>query len=196
MLKKTLLLTSCTIVLFVLLSASIDKSSSGAPASHTGAPDEKTCTTAGCHDDHEINSGTAHLNLEFGENVTHLIPGKTYSIKIQIHDKDVKRFGFQLLALGDKSKQNAGRFEITDSHRTQILKNRKTLTDREYVTYTFNGTDAVSPGLGEWMVNWTAPENLKEKVTFYFAAVSGNDDMGDKGDYTFTQQVTFKTKKH
>ncbi len=40
-----------------------ERSSSGAPASHTGAPGEKTCATSGCHDDHLINSGKASLCL-------------------------------------------------------------------------------------------------------------------------------------
>jgi hypothetical protein len=58
------------------------------------------------------------------------------------------------------------------------------------VTYTFNGTDAISKGIGEWIVNWTAPADLKTPVTFYVAGVSANDDMSDKGDKVYTKQLT------
>jgi hypothetical protein len=84
-----------------------------------------------------------------------------------------------------------GKFTITDKERTQLVSNSYELKDREYVTYTFNGTDAVSNGLGEWVVNWTAPENATKPVVFYVAGVSANDDMSDKGDKVYTRSFTF-----
>ena len=77
-----------------------------------------------------------------------------------------------------------------DKVRTQILKNEMTLTNRSYVTYTFNGTDAVKTGLGEWTVNWIAPSTQVGPVTFYAGAVSANDDMTDQGDDVYTSNVT------
>ena len=66
------------------------------------------------------------------------------------------------------------------------------LQERTYVTYTFNGTDEIAKGIGEWTVDWTAPENTNEPVSFYVAAVSGNDDMSDKGDMVYTKKLKLK----
>lgn len=191
--KKRTIVALCSLAIAgFLLSATIRKSSSGAPASHTGAPGEKTCATSGCHDDTSPNIGSAKLSFELGAHETTFVPGQTYPIKVKITDPKINRFGFQILALESKSLNDMGSFQISDSTRTQIVSNLYELKDRKYVTYTFDGTDAVYEGCGEWIVNWTAPANVKKGVTFYVAAVSGNDDMSDKGDKVYTANYTFK----
>lgn len=187
---KKKIIVSLAFALPVLIMAFAERSSTGAPASHTGAPGEKTCATGGCHDDHPINTGTAQLSIEIGSGLTHYIPGKTYPVKIRIADPDVNRFGFQVVALIDQTKENAGTFTITDAERTQFMRNDLELTTRKYITYTFNGTDAVSNGVGEWMLNWTAPSLPTGNITFYVAAVSANDDGTDKGDVVYTNHQT------
>jgi hypothetical protein len=178
-------------VMLILMSATVWKSSSGAPASHTGAPGENTCGVAGCHDDNALNSGTAQLDMELGTQERLIIPGKKYSIKVKIADAMVNRFGFQIIALENKTDKPIGAFTISDSLRTQIVSNAYKLKERQYVTYTFDGTDAISEGNGEWSLDWTAPEKLTQPVTFYLAGVSANDDMSDKGDHVFTKSFTF-----
>lgn len=193
---KKKIITSVGLLLsaFLVIAATIKKSSSGAPASHTGAPGEETCATSGCHDDGKINSGTAKVELTFGNNETTFVPGHTYPVKVKISDPNVTRFGFQILALESKNSTEQGIFQITDSLRTQIVKNAYKLQDRKYVTYTFNGTDAVKTGEGEWVVNWTAPKEAKKPITFYVGAVSANDDMSDKGDKVYTKSFTINNK--
>jgi hypothetical protein len=189
--KRTFVTTvGLLITASIIISATIRRSSSGAPASHTGAPNEETCATSGCHDDNTLNSGTAFIDVSLGDNVHKLVAGKTYPLKIKITDENVSRFGFQVVALEEGSKNNIGSFVIIDSLRTQFAKNLYKLTDRNYVTYTFSGTDAVSVGIGEWIVNWTAPADLKKPITFYVAGVSANDDMSDKGDKVYTKSLT------
>jgi hypothetical protein len=190
--KKRILVLSSVLLALFFVSGTIRKSSSGAPPSHTGAPGEKTCATAGCHDDNRINSGTAQLSLELGEGEKTFIPGHTYPVKVKITDPKVNRFGFQIVALETKSLRDMGSFLISDSTRTKVVTNQYDLKDRNYITYTFNGTDAVKEGLGEWTINWTAPTDAKKAITFYLAAVSGNDDMTDKGDKVYTSSYTFK----
>ncbi len=182
------------VAIIIAFAATPGRSSSGAPPSHTGAPGEKTCATSGCHDDNPINKGTASLSIEIDKGIKKYVAGRTYPIKIKITDVDKQRFGFQILALNEKTKSNVGEFVIKDSIRTQTVKNAYELGDRNYVTYTFNGTDAVSKGVGEWIVNWTAPNDINEPVTFYVAAVSANDDMSDKGDKVYTRSLTLKNK--
>ena len=85
--KKIIVISSLALFACVLSSASIDKSSSGAPASHTGAPGENTCAASGCHDDNKLNKGTASLQIEVGAREKEIVPGQTYPIKIKISDK-------------------------------------------------------------------------------------------------------------
>ena len=176
----------CLSVLMVIIAATPERSSSGAPGAHTGAPGEQTCATSGCHDDNYINSGKASLSIEVGSSVTNYVPGKTYAVKVSISEKNVSRFGFQLLALNKSSLSSVGTFQIADGGRTQLVKNTKAFSDREYVTYSFNGTDATSEGMSEWVVNWTAPATDIGPVAFYAAGVSANDDMTDKKDHVYT----------
>jgi hypothetical protein len=193
--KKSIITATCLIITSLLvISATISKSSSGAPPSHTGAPNEKTCAAAGCHDDNNINSGTASVQVSLGNDLTDYVPGQTYPVKVRIMDANVTRFGFQIVAL-DESLADQGTFTIVDSVRTQIVRNMYELKDRTYVTYRFHGTDAVAKGVGEWIVNWTAPKGPKKPLTFYVGAVSANDDMHDKGDHVYTAQLTINSKK-
>lgn len=187
--KNVIILLALTLPLFIM-STMPERSSSGAPASHTGAPGEVTCTTSGCHDDNQLNKGTATLTIKVGDGITNYVPGQTYKIKVKIADPSVNRFGFQLVALANQTNLMAGSFEILDAGKTQLLTNDKVLTDRSYVTYTFNGTDATSSGTAVWYVNWTAPSTNVGPVTFYAGGVSANDDMTDKGDYVYTTSVS------
>lgn len=188
MIKRIIYLSLLAIPLFIMAKRP-EKSSSGAPASHTGAPGEGNCSTVGCHDDNSVNSGAAILDIEMG-NITHYVPGQTYSIKVRITEPSVERFGFQLVALNTSDQSNAGTFQLTDMVRTQTVKNQYQLQNREYVTYTYNGTDAVSTGLGEWTVNWQAPANSNDGVTFYASGVSANDDENDQGDHVYTKSIS------
>ena len=188
--KKRITILSVLALPFFIMATMPERSSSGAPASHTGAPGEATCGVSGCHDDKALNSGTAALSIQVGNSLTHYTPGQTYQVKVKITDANVDRFGFQLLAMFSGDTANAGTFQITDPARTQIVSNYASLQSRRYVTYSFKGTDAVNLGLGEWTFNWTAPATNLGPVTFYAGGVSANDDMGDKGDYVYTTNVT------
>jgi len=168
-----------------------ERSSSGAPAGHTGAPGEGSCATMGCHDDNSTNSGNASLSIDMGS-ITNYVPGQTYPIKVRMTESAVERFGFQLAALVNGDTSNAGTFQITDAVRTQITQSQYQFQSREYVTYTYNGTDALSTGMSEWTVNWKAPSANKGPVTFYASGVSANDDASDKGDYVYTTNTVLQ----
>ncbi len=191
---KTKIVALILIATAVTITAMVpERSSSGAPASHTGAPGEQTCATTGCHDDNSVNSGSAKLNIDMGTTIAY-VPNQTYTIKVKITDNSIERFGFQLVALVNTDTANSGTFQITDSYRTQMTHNKYQFNDRQYVTYTFDGTDAVSTGIGEWEVNWVAPSSNVGPITFYAAAVSANDDGMDKGDYVYTVAKTINAK--
>ena len=190
---KHLVVTLCLATSVAIMAMMPERSSSGAPASHTGAPGEPSCSTAGCHDDNSVNAGTASLTIDAGT-MTKYAPGQTYPIKVRITDPSVTRFGFQILALANSNNSNIGTFQITDSQRTQMVQNESKLLDRRYVTYTFNGTDAVSDGTGEWTVNWKAPSSNVGPITFYASGVSANDNETDKGDHVYTTNVVIQAQ--
>lgn len=162
--------------------------SAGAPVSSTGAPHEKTCATAECHDTYTLNTGTATSSIVLHGNPEHYTPGKTYTVTLSIRDEGVQRFGYQLVVLRNSDNNNAGTLALTDTVNTQIIANDVTLKDRRYATYTYPGTAAKEDGVGEWTVQWTAPATDEGAVTFYLATVSANNDDTDKGDYAYTQK--------
>jgi len=163
--------------------------SNGAPAASTGAPDEKHCSTSGCHSDFAPNTGIAELTASITNGVTHYELGKTYQVAVSISNPGLVRFGFQAVALNSDSK-NTGSIRIIDKARTQIIPGYGTMTDRKYATYTYEGTNAVSTGLGKWSFEWTAPETNEGDITFYFASVAANNDGTDAGDYSYSKKIT------
>ncbi|MBI3233211.1 MAG: hypothetical protein HYZ42_04105 [Bacteroidetes bacterium] len=60
----------------------------GAPVSSTGAPDERTCATSGCHDTYtpNIGHGSMSISVEGAENGFEA--GKTYDVTVRVADKD------------------------------------------------------------------------------------------------------------
>jgi hypothetical protein len=163
--------------------------SNGAPAASTGAPDEKHCSSTGCHATFAPNTGIAQLSVSVGNEITTYEPGKTYPVTVSITDPGLVRFGFQAVVLNSENK-NSGSIRITDEPRTQIIPGYGNMTDRKYATYTYAGTEAVSTGLGKWEFEWTAPGTNEGAVTFYIASVAANNDGTDDGDYTYSKKIT------
>ncbi len=194
---KTLL----TIVTIGLLSLGISSMrdlpqnplSFGAPVSSTGAPDERTCASAGCHDTYPLNPGQGLMSISIEGAENGFTPGRTYDITVRVADKDSKRFGFQLVALNNDDKSNAGVLSINDASRTQIITNELQFQDRQYATYTYLGTEQFSDGAGYWKVKWTAPASAKN-VTLYSATVIANNDDTDYGDYVLTASLPLSPK--
>lgn len=169
--------------------------STGAPASATGAPDDGTCGNIGCHDDNQVNSGSASSLLLIDGGISNYVPGETYQIEVSISEPGINRFGYQLLAISDNDNMNAGEFIITDNQRTQIVTNYAdtSLADRQYLTYTYDGTSEYSSGLGYWTAQWTAPSQDVGPITFYYATVSANNDGTDNGDVFYLNQLTLNS---
>ena len=187
--KKIIYLAIAMLPLFIMATMPRELSF-GAPVSSSGAPDEVTCANSGCHDDALINNGKALLQAEVSSGITKYVPGKTYPITVRISEPGINRFGFQIVALKNSDHANAGEMSITDGLRTQIISNDIALQDRKYVTYTYQGTEPFAPGVGEWTMNWTAPDKNVGPVTLYIASVSANNDNTDKGDHVYTTSLT------
>lgn len=191
--NKLYLILAC--VPFIIFGTIADPFSLGAPVSSSGAPGELTCAQSGCHDDNQINTGTAQSSITFSDINGQYVPGQIYQVKVRIDDIGINRFGFQLVAIKNADQKQAGAFIVTDSLRTHIMKNTIAFQDREYVTYTYLGSSALASGYNEWTINWQAPASDVGPVTFYVATLSGNDDATDKNDFSYTinKSITAKT---
>ena len=187
--KKITLLIVFSAFAFVAFNNLPGTISAGAPAQSTGAPDEKDCSTSGCHSDFRINSGTAQLSLSIANNITQYEPGKAYPVTVSIADPGLVRFGFQVVVLKNSDHANIGTIKLTEPQRTQIIEGYGALADRKYITYTYPGTDAVSAGLGQWSFNWIAPETNEGPVTFYVASIAANNDGTDSGDHSYSKKL-------
>ena len=187
--KKIIYFAILSLPIFILAKMP-EQLSFGAPVSSSGAPGEVTCAASGCHDDAPLNVGNAVLSISVANNITKYTPGQTYPITVRISETGVNRFGFQLVALKNNDNLNAGTVSITDPARTQMITNDIALLDRKYATYTYQGTAPSSPGVGEWTINWTAPDQNAGPVTFYVGSVSANNDHTDFGDHVYTTSLT------
>jgi hypothetical protein len=181
-------LISCLLLYFTLVKAGV--LSNGAPIAHTNAPGETNCTQSGCHNDHLLNSGTGSISLTSDSGLTKYEAGKTYTFHVRVSQKDLIRFGFQLVVLNDLDSSNAGSILVSDYKRTQLMSEESTFKGRNYLTYTFDGSSAVSGGSNVWDFNWTAPNSTNAgNVSLYLAGVAANNDQTDKGDYTYTTSM-------
>ena len=179
-------------ICFVILGAN-DPLTTGAPPSSAGAPGETTCAKSGCHTGQNVNSGTGITSFTFSDNIETYSPGETYPITVSITQDGINRFGFECVAIVNNDSTNAGTFIITNAVRTQVLPGSKEFEGREYVTYTYNGTNPYTDGVGKWSFDWQAPATDVGPVTFYIATVAANNDGTDDGDLVYTKMYEVKS---
>lgn len=169
----------------IFASSSPDPLSTGAPPSSSGAPGEKSCTNAGCHDTYSANSGTGAVEFSFAGGSTSYEPGKSYDVTVTVKQPSVTRFGFEVVALRSSDNANAGKLTLTEPARTQLLDGIPSFSERKYLTYTSAGTNPVAAGTGQWSFRWTAPAADEGDITFYTAGLAANNDGTDYGDNVY-----------
>lgn len=168
------------------ISASVPEMlTSGAPPASTGAPQEKTCATSGCHSDKPLNNGPGNISINFNNGVLQYEPGKIYDIMVTLSQDSIKRFGFELVALKNANDSNTGEIIITDTDKMQIV----SAMGKKYITYKYPGTNPVSDGKGQWQFKWKAPDNNEGPITFYTAGVAANNNAVQTGDDTYTNKL-------
>ncbi|MCB9447247.1 MAG: T9SS type A sorting domain-containing protein [Flavobacteriales bacterium] len=178
------------VCVIVLTSATSRVASNGAPASSTGAPGEHDCTTSGCHTTYAVNTGTGILSMQVGDGSGFYVPGETYSVQVELSEKDVSRFGFEWVALRKSDQANAGTITVTDPNRNWVVPGFNSFDDRRYATYTYAGSVAPQTGSNSWQFDWTAPATDEGDITLYLAGVAANNDGTDLGDQVYTTTLT------
>lgn len=151
--------------------------SGGPNPGYTGAPNELTCSTVGCHTPTVSRAGSVSLS---GLPATYA-PGTTYGLTLTVNDTG-SRFGFQLTAIQSSGSQ-AGSFQtnaVTRLVTTNILGN-----PRQYIEQ----RDFAATSAKAWAFNWTAPSPAAGTVTFYMSGLRANNDGNITSDTLFNASV-------
>ncbi len=186
MLRKSILLSLCTSVLFIVLNhTNVYTNSSKPPLSRTGAPGEaSTCGASGCHGA-AANEGAGSLSISFADEFDQYVPGRSYAMTVKVSDISASRAGFQIVAL-DEQDLNAGTMSAEEDEFTDI-----SVSSSKERTYAHHKDVPQVGGPTEFSFTWTAPDENVGPVTFYAAGLAANGNANKNGDllYTLTRTV-------
>lgn len=158
-------------------------SSSGPPASHTGAPSEPTCATTGCHG-FNVNDGPGVLTLTGLPELGYAL-NEQYDVTVTLSQAQRARFGFQMTAL-DANGRAAGEWDNLEPNRIELLNNRVGPNTRRYAGHTQAGTTPNGPNQSSWVLRWKAPATNIGRVTFYVVGNAANGNGATSGDFIYT----------
>ena len=172
--------------LFIVSNSTVFAYSFGPPHERTGAPNENTCATAGCHTGNSLNAAGGSLVLTVPKTYE---PGEVYDIVVKLSRNGQRRWGFQMTALNGNN-VSAGSFSTIDAN-TQL-----NFQDNKYIQHTAAGTAQGTPNMHSWMFKWTAPAHDVGTISFYAAGNAANNADGASGDYIYTQSATSEVPYH
>lgn len=148
----------------------------------TGGFGEKTCHS--CHFDYDLNWKEG--SLEISGLPQELIPGKSYSIKIEVIRENIGRAGFQISAR-DKRGAQSGIFNISGNKRVMLT--NQVPDTLQYVQHSFSGTNPVKSGVNNWIIEWIAPDELPDTTFFNISSNAANGDESAFGDWIYVKEV-------
>ncbi len=155
----------------------------GPPAQVTGGFGGDSCIA--CHSGNAPNDDVGRLTLAgFPERYT---PGTTYDLELTLsRTPAIPAAGFQLAVRRADSTQ-AGTIKVPTEEQARIA-----LMDERGVQYAHHqlAEPAAPPAeTVSWKLSWTAPEEAGE-ILVHAAAVAGNGDESQTGDYVYTLEKT------
>jgi hypothetical protein len=158
------------------------------PAAHTGAMAESTCGKSSCHNV-GANIGGGSLNVVYTPVVgasTNYTPGSAAAFfSVVVQDATNLRNGFEMVAL-DAAGNNAGTFTaMATALPTQI----QSSGGKSYISHQNVSTPGLTTG-STFQFSWTAPATNVGDITFYTAAIAGNNNGNDNGDELYTNSLT------
>ena len=153
----------------------------GPPARVTGGFGEDSC--AACHFGSAPNDAAGKLTLEgLPERLT---PGATYALEVALTRPGLATGGFQLAIRNAADRTQAGRIAVPaqEEERVAILEERGVQSAQHRLAKVpAAGADSL-----RWKLSWTAPEQAGP-VTVHVAAVAGDGDESQAGDFAYTLQ--------
>ncbi len=178
--KKIIYTVSLCLIGFALMNNSGGRASS-ANQGNTGAPGDNSRTCANCHG----NRIPVELSIEvFDDNdqqVNTYKPGDTYRVVVSL-DSDspaANAYGFQMTSIIDENLEDVATW-ANPSNNAKIANAR----DRQYVEH--NGPSQEST----FEVEWTAPAEPQDSITFYAAGNAVNLNGSTGGDGSANNQLT------
>ena len=179
-LKNILPVCGLLLLFFVASSNSVFSLTAGPPDEKTGAPNEGTCVSAGCHTGNVLNTAGGSLMLTAPETYQ---PGEVYTIIVNLSRTGQSKWGFQMTAL-DADGARAGTFAVDDAANTQVSE----ANSKQYIKHTAVGTAGANDA-HSWEFEWTAPDTDIGPVTFYAAGNASNGNFNPIDDYIYTEQA-------
>ncbi len=167
------------LLFFVASSRGVFGLTGGPPDEKTGAPNESTCASAGCHSGNVLNTSGGALMLTVPETYE---PGEIYKIVVNLSRTGQSKWGFQMTAL-DADGARAGTFAADDAANTQVSE----ANSKQYIKHTAAGTAGANDA-HSWEVEWTAPDADIGPITFYAAGNAANGNFNPIDDYIYTTQ--------
>jgi len=155
----------------------------GPPAQVTGGFGGDSCIA--CHSGNAPNDDVGQLTLRgFPERYA---PGTTYDLELTLsRQPTIAAAGFQLaVRLADSTQAGTIRVPADDQARVALV-------DERGVQYAHHQLAEPAPPASEtvrWKLSWTAPEAAGE-IFVHAAAVAGNGDESQTGDYVYTLEKT------
>lgn len=169
--KKTFIVL-CFLSFSLLVSRVAQSNSEGAVSGNNGAPGEKTCNEASCHNDNNIIKSSQALNIlvadDNGTPVNKYENGKTYDVTISLA-APMKAAGFSAEVL------------VANKRVRNITAGVNNQSNGFYVTH--KNPNLAGPDLGQWKFKWTAPKDGMEEAILYTAANQANGDAEATGDF-------------
>lgn len=180
----------CFIIFFLVLANLLGRdsqraraSSSGPPASHTGAPGEPTCATTGCHG-FNVNDGPGTLTLTGLPELGYAL-NEQYDVTVTLTQAQRALFGFEMTAL-DANGRAAGQWDNLEPQRIELFNNRVGANTRVYAGHRQAGTVPNGPNQSSWVLRWKAPATNIGRVTFYVVGNAANGNGATSGDFIYT----------
>ncbi len=154
----------------------------GAPPGFTGAPNEQSCFTLGCHRtaDATLIEDSQSISINFSGGADYQ-PGVRQRLILSIDDPMGVVFGFQTTAR-DGTDAAAGEFISTDAS-TRV----EAANAAQYV-----GNNLIPREDGMFLFDWVPPAADVGAITFYVAAAAANGDRSRFGDRTHIREITIK----
>jgi hypothetical protein len=153
------------------------------PARVTGGFGEDTCVA--CHAGRPLNDSLGRLTITgFPARFT---PGETYEFELALSRPGLAAAGFELAVRHAAGETQAGvlRTVAGSEERIGLLEERGIQFAHQLRPDVAGATE----GTMRWQLSWTAPD-AAAPVVVHAAAVAGNADDSELGDYVYTAELT------
>ncbi len=177
MYKYSIKLILISSTLFCMLIAN----SNNPPNARTGAPGESTCID--CHSSYGLNSGSGSLSLL---NIpAEYEVGQSYLINVELTHSGQEKWGFEI-CVKDEDQNQIGELNVIDNSTTMS----GTQNGITYIKQRSAGTFDGQMHNATWTVEWIAPSESIDNITFYASGNASNSAQGNSGDYIYTTLET------